>query len=116
MQIYYATQRNQTSTLADFWGYKAHNFKSINYNKGTSLIIINSRKGQELINLVKKTIYVEKSNIDTAIRGNKCLKEPFKIDEQKLAEFWHDYENGDGKRTKSKIYSRYIYFAEASGT
>ncbi len=91
---YTTLHRESDITLADFWGYKAHNFKSINYNKGTSLIIINSRKGQELINLVKKTIYVEKSNIDTAIRGNKCLKEPFKIDEQKLAEFWHDYENG----------------------
>lgn len=91
---YTTLHRESDITLADFWGYKAHNFKTVNYNKGTSLIIVNSKKGQEVVSLIKKAMYIEKSNIDTAVKGNKCLKEPFKIDEQKLEEFWYDYENG----------------------
>lgn len=97
--------RESDITLADFWGYKAHNFKTINYNKGMSLIIVNSEKGQELLNSVKKSIYVEKSNIDIAIKGNKCLKEPFKIDERKLEEFWNDYENGMAVKELNQKYA-----------
>ena len=91
---YTNTYRMGDITLADFWGFKAHSFKTIDYNKGTSCILINSEKGQKLFDLVNKNLYFEESTIEKAIAGNKCLKEPFKVDEDKKKHFWDDYESG----------------------
>ena len=91
---YSNTHRYSDLTLADYWGFVAHNFKTRNYNKGTSLILVNSSKGEKLINAVEKNIFLEKSQIEMAKKGNKCLSEPFDMDEDRLLSFWEDYDNG----------------------
>ena len=93
---YASINRKGDITLADFWGYRAHSFATRNYNKGTSCVLINSEKGQQLFDMIKTSIYYEEATLEQAIRGNKCLKEPFRIEQDKLKQFWEDYESGLG--------------------
>lgn len=91
---YTTTNRVSDITLADFWGYTPKNYKAISYNDGTSCVILNSEKGEALFEQIKGHIYYEASTIENAIKGNKCLTEPFQIDKEKLLEYWSDYHNG----------------------
>lgn len=59
-------------TLADFWGIK--NIKpEFDDDKGTSLVIINSQKGQELMDKIKKIVEVEMVNFEEAIKYNPSM-------------------------------------------
>lgn len=91
---YANTRRISDITLADFWGYRAHNFKSRNYNKGTSLVLVNTDKGRNMFERIKENIFFEESDLGSAKKSNKCLSESFTIDEVKLNEYWDDYEAG----------------------
>lgn len=56
-------------TLADFWGIK--NVKpEMNDEKGTSMVIVNSEKGQALMNEIKDDMTCEEVDFDLAIKGN----------------------------------------------
>ena len=56
-------------TLADFWGIK--NIKpEMNDEKGTSLVIVNSKKGQELLDEIKDFMKYEEVDFEMAIKGN----------------------------------------------
>ena len=61
--------RNSDITLADYWGIgKVHpNFSD---NKGVSAVIINSKKGKELFELIKNNCIYEKSNIENIYKYN----------------------------------------------
>ncbi len=65
-------------SIGDFWGisrYKA----SLNDQKGTSLVIVNSEKGRQIFNAIKERIAVcEEVPIDVAISGNATLAHPFR--------------------------------------
>ena len=102
---YASISRVSDITLADFWGYTPSNYKAHSYNEGTSCVIINSEKGKELYALIKDKVYYEKSSIEVAIRGNKCLAEPFKIDEKSLSNYWIDVRNGYSIHELNKKYA-----------
>ena len=56
-------------TLADFWGIK--NVKpEMDDGKGTSLVIVNSKKGQELFDKINDLMVCEEVEFDKAIAGN----------------------------------------------
>lgn len=56
-------------TLADFWGIK--NVKpEMDDGKGTSLVIVNSKKGQELFDRINEFMVCEEVEFDKAIAGN----------------------------------------------
>lgn len=56
-------------TLADYWGVE-NIHPEFNDNKGTSLLIINSKKGEELFNLVSESIYYIKTDLNEAVKYN----------------------------------------------
>lgn len=59
-------------TLADFWGIK--NIRpDMDDDKGTSLVIINSEKGKELLNKIQDEIEKEEVNFEEAIRYNPSM-------------------------------------------
>jgi hypothetical protein len=62
-------------TLGDFWGVKKKYPKT--YNKyGTSIIIINSNKGKELLDEIKKTIFIKEVKfIKFVLKHNPCINE-----------------------------------------
>ena len=71
-------------TIADFWGIR-HICEELYDNKGTSLVIINSQKGEKLFNLIKDHIEKREVDLDNAIEYNmsiiKSASRPEKRDE-----------------------------------
>lgn len=88
------TNREGDITLADFWGYTPASAKMRNYNRGISLIAVNTEKGAELFGKIKKDLNFEVKTYNSALRTNKSLSEPFTLPKENLAAFWKDYENG----------------------
>ena len=87
---YANTTRMGDITLADFWGYKSTDYKMRNTEKGISLVLINSDKGEVLFRkITPKIAYIEK-NLKDAVGGNRSLKEPWK--KNPIADdFWNAY-------------------------
>ena len=56
-------------TLGDFWGIEEEHPNLAN-NYGNSLIIVNTKKGQELFELIKENIKYEESNYEKASKNN----------------------------------------------
>lgn len=56
-------------TLADFWGAGSIQRK-LDVDRGTSLVIINTSVGQQIINEISNDIYMQKVDFDVAIRNN----------------------------------------------
>ena len=50
-------------TLGDAWGIEKVN-SAFNDDKGTSLVIVQSRKGQELLDAIQDRVFIEEGNID----------------------------------------------------
>lgn len=59
--------RKSDFTLADFWGYKG----SLNQNLGVSLIIAHTEKAMDLLNEIKKGLFLEEKEINSALSNNK---------------------------------------------
>lgn len=57
-------------TLADFWGIE-NTDTEMDDNKGTSLVVINSEKGDSLFNNIAKSLKIFECNLDVALKGNK---------------------------------------------
>lgn len=69
------TKRDSDITLADYWGILSiHN--EFYDEKGVSLILVNSYKGEELIKQIKNNICIIKTDLNYAITRNKNLKQP----------------------------------------
>lgn len=91
---YASTHRQGDITLADYWGYRAHNFKMCNYLGGISLILVNNDKGAAMLDSVKSELKIESASLEDAKRGQKCLSEPFRLPDKALEVFWKDYNSG----------------------
>lgn len=71
-------------TLADFWG--VGNFdKKLDNDQGTSLVMINSNKGDKLFNSIREYIFCMESTIEAALPNNKrILSSAEKVDSRKI--------------------------------
>lgn len=90
-------------TLADFWGIE-HILPELDDNKGTSLVIINSQKGQELFNSIKKNTIYKEVNLDDAIKYNPSMITSVKEDKNREKFF----ENLD-KMNFDELVKKYTY-------
>lgn len=59
-------------TLGDFWGI-GNSKKELDNDKGTSVVIINSKKGSDFFNQISDLLYSEDSTIEQVKKGNDCL-------------------------------------------
>lgn len=59
-------------TLADFWGIDNID-KTLNDDKGTSLVIVNSNKGKKLFDYIKSSCIIKEVDLDEAIKYNKSF-------------------------------------------
>lgn len=84
---YNSVERVSDITLADFWGYSPSSFKMRNDEKGISLVLVNTTRGNEFFDAIKNKIIYQTEDIQMAIRGNKSLKESWPKNE-KSDEFW----------------------------
>ncbi|MBQ5616217.1 MAG: Coenzyme F420 hydrogenase/dehydrogenase, beta subunit C-terminal domain, partial [Bacteroidaceae bacterium] len=92
---YSRAERCSDITIADFWLYNPRKLKYHSYRKGTSLVIVNSAKGNNLLLEIKKYCTIDNSrNFKYALRGNHNLKAPqIKPNDYNL--FWERYLNGE---------------------
>ncbi|NLK92419.1 MAG: 4Fe-4S binding protein [Bacteroidales bacterium] len=102
---YTNTYRYGDITLGDYWGYSPNSSKMRDFQKGISLILVNSLKGEEILDRIKGDLIIEPSTLNQAIKGNRSLKMPFSPPEGEVNEFWIDYENG---MTVDELCKKYV--------
>ncbi len=61
--------RGADMTLADFWGVD----KQYDANKGTSLIWVNSPKGETILNAIRKNIVLHERKLEETYKGNMAI-------------------------------------------
>ncbi|MGL5640708.1 MAG: Coenzyme F420 hydrogenase/dehydrogenase, beta subunit C-terminal domain [Paraclostridium sp.] len=86
------TKRVSDVTIADFWGVEDINNK-IKNNKGTSLVIFNSKKSLNILEKIKDTTLLERVDLKEAIKFNPQLVSCTNPNEQRN-EFMMDLNNG----------------------
>lgn len=64
--------RNSDITLADFWGVENVDSEMFN-NKGTSLVLINSKKGKWLLDCIEGKLVIRAVNVNEALRYNSAV-------------------------------------------
>lgn len=62
-------------SLGDYWGI-SNFYPELDNDKGTSLILINSEKGKYYFDKIEEQIFSQKTDIDSAIKGNPCIVKP----------------------------------------
>ncbi len=96
------TNRPSDITMADFWGYKSVNKADINKDKGISLILINTPKGDWYFEKIKSQLSCFERTIEDAKNGNPAL---YKCQEcnPKTEKFWASYNSCGYKETMKKF-------------
>lgn len=84
--------RNSDITLADFWGINNID-SSMNDNKGTSLVFIDSKKGQELYDSLEENIVFREVDINEAVKYNPSAYQSVALTD-KRKQFFNNY-NGE---------------------
>lgn len=80
-------------TLGDFWGIKSEEVGA-ETDFGTSLVMINSEKGQAAFEQLDGKIFKNQRSFKQACQGNKCIYESPKFN-AKMQEFWDDIDKMD---------------------
>lgn len=90
-------------TIADYWGIEKIN-KNLDNNIGTSMILLNSKKGENFFGQVKDKIEWEYTTFESILPGNVALTkpiEPAKIDRR---QFFEDLDKGTFDEVVSKYF------------
>lgn len=87
-------------TLGDFWGVEEV-LPSLNDDKGISLVLVNSEKGQRLFDEIIEKCFVEQVDMETAILHNSAAKESMKMNRQRKT-FFQDLGNMDFSKVLKK--------------
>lgn len=90
-------------TIADYWGIEKIN-KNLDNNIGTSMILLNSKKGENFFGQVKDKIEWEYTTFESILPGNVALTkpiEPAKIDRK---QFFEDLDKGTFDEVVSKYF------------
>lgn len=59
-------------SLGDFWGVGKY-CKNLDNDEGTSVVLVNSHKGKQLLEWMKDDLYIEQRKIEEVLAGNMCL-------------------------------------------
>lgn len=94
-----ALKRQSDITLADFWGVWEV-CPELFDDKGTSLILVHSHKGDNLINRVNEQIIYKKVDLDSILKYNRSAVESVKIGKREA--FMQEIVNNDFEKTVAK--------------
>lgn len=89
-------------TIADFWGYTPKSFRFINHNQGVSLIIVNTQKGQSIVNSLD-SFKKEEREYFYAKLGNRNLNGP-QMKPKEYDVFWERYLSGESLQQLSDVF------------
>ena len=85
------TKRYSDLTLGDFWGVAKKYPQYDLDDKGTSLVLVNTKKGQSLLESCKSRLFLGPADLDTAVAGNPMLVRPCRLPPERST-FYHDLE------------------------
>ena len=85
------TKRTGDLTIADYWGIETYD-KNLYDEKGVSCIIVNSTKGEGLINSLREKMHLMERDFNEALEHQGRLKEPTEFPDTR-AQFWDDYDS-----------------------
>lgn len=88
-------------TLADFWGIEKID-SSMDQDKGTSLVMVNSDKGQRLFDAIKDKIEWRQYTMDDARAGNPAMDDSLKSVKSNREDFFHDLDNMPFEKVAAK--------------
>lgn len=92
--------RQSDITLADFWGVN-NVLPEMDDDKGTSLIFINSEKGQKIFDAIKSNLNYKPTAIDDAVKYNSAMISSVKP-AKKQKQFWVDIKNKSFNKLEKK--------------
>lgn len=103
MQCKYATpNRVSDITIGDFWGIQdSENISKDEKEKGISLVLINTEKGEEFFESCTSKIFYEKRKVEEAVNGNAHLRRSSMKNDFRI-KFREKY-NGDFVHTIKKV-------------
>lgn len=78
-------------TIGDFWGIKG--LSPDEMNKGVSVLMVNSKRGRELLNLVRGSVHIKERSIDEVIAGNPALVKNVNVSSHREL-FWKNINKG----------------------
>lgn len=87
---YTQVKRCSDITIADFWG-ADKSIPEFSDEKGISLILVNTEKGKEYLNMLHSDMLFLESDINTCISMQGNLRRPTIVDSKKRKQFWVDY-------------------------
>lgn len=90
-------ERGSDLTLADFWKAQIH-MPELYDNKGTSLVIVNTQKGEHLFELIKDDFLIKETDMKTALLTNLSATESVALPAEKRSSFFYDTTNSVIKR------------------
>lgn len=90
---YAKKERISDITIGDFWGIGKEILFNYDIHNGVSLILVNTKKGEKLIENIKPQIFIEERTIEEAQKGNAQLNHP-------------SYKNEDAENFK-ELYRKY---------
>lgn len=103
---YANAERQGDITLGDYWGIEKEHPDFYDKN-GISLILINTKKGKDLIKTVIENIDIEQSTLEKVVRKNENLKHPSKRenirDKAYEKTIFLDYQKGMKKNLNFKV-------------
>lgn len=80
-------ERPSDLTIGDFWGIEK-SIPEMNDDKGTSLVLVNTKKGQEVFGSLSDSVYFLQSSVKDCLQPNLCRPTPLPNAREK---FWSDY-------------------------
>ena len=90
-------------TLADFWGIEKLD-KSMDQDRGTSLVMVNSDKGQRLFDSIKNKIIWKQFTFDDAKAGNPALTSSLKASKPNRNQFFEALEKEPFEKVAAKYF------------
>lgn len=81
-------------TIADYWGIERVD-KNLDNNIGTSMILLNSKKGETFFDLVKDKLEYKETKFESILKGNKALNIPISLPKINREQFFLDLDAHD---------------------
>ena len=90
-------------TIADYWGIEKVD-KNLDNNIGTSMILLNSKKGEEFFELVKNDLEYTETAFESILAGNGALATPLSAPKINREEFFKDLDEGTFESVTEKYF------------
>lgn len=90
-------------TIADYWGIEKID-KNLDNNIGTSMILLNSKKGIKYFENIKDKLEWEETSFESVIPGNAALLQPISSSTIDRRQFFEDLDNGTFEEVTEKYF------------